>query len=251
MSYLEPGRPDQTQPLTGPPVYWVPPPYPVVGPAKSRTPMWTALLLLALLVGMLAGGGTVWLLRKPAGTAAAVGPSASPSTSPTPTAYTGTLRALFLLAPDDAQTGSVFYRPLTIDSIANTFADPDHARQVLRNSGFQEAGYAGWTAGGLDVYIEIYRFDLPEAARSFEFYISDLYAADATFVDHSPVAGVDGSSLYVSRVPNKVADNRYTGHAFAARGQLYLSVYVAGTTKAIDPAVPADLAKRQYDQLPS
>jgi hypothetical protein len=215
--------------------------------------MWITLVLLALFAGMVAGGGTVWLLRSPAGgptARATTSPPAAPS-SPAPTSYTGSLRALFLGAPANATEGSAFYRPLTIDSIAGTFADPTHARQVLRISGFDEGAYAGWTANGLNIYIELYRFDLTEGARSYEFYVSDLYAADATFIDHSPVPGVDGSALYVSGVPNKVAGDRYTGHAFAARGQLYMSVYVEATTKPVDPAVPADVAKRQYDQLPA
>jgi hypothetical protein len=219
---------------------------PVAAPTRSRTPIWITFVVLALLVGIGAGGGTVYLLRSKPATPLGAAVSPSSTASPTPTQFSGDMKRL-LISPPSASQSDAEYERLGPTAISREFGDPDQALQVLQFNQYEDGTHLSWNEGSRFVIVELYEFTTPEAARAFTYYEADLSAGDDTFLDKSPVAGVDDSALFITKSPNK--EKKYLADGYAVRGRISVWVYVEDT-KQVDAAVPSDMTKRQYDALP-
>jgi hypothetical protein len=233
---------------SAPPVYSVTPYAPMIAaPTPTRTPMWVTFIVLALLVGIGAGGGTVYLLRSKSTStpqAAATTPGATPS--PTATGFSGDLKSL-LISPPSASQSSAEYESMSLGGVSREFGNPDQALQVLQFNEYQDGTHVSWKEGNRLVVIELYQFATPEEARAYGYYEADISANDDTFLDRSPVAGLDDSALFIAKSADK--DKKFVADAFTVRGRISVWVYIEDT-KQVDVAIPSDLAQRQHAALP-
>jgi hypothetical protein len=215
---------------------------------RSVTPLWIALVVVALLVGAVAGGGTVLLVKsasKRAADAGATTPVPS-ATGPTAPAFTGTLRSLLVPAPASAQ--SVHSYSLTELGIAEQDSDPTAIRHLFSYNGFEDGVEGVWTDGGISVDVGVYQFTSAAGASAFRYYVEESIANNRDYEGHGTVGSLDESALLVTPKPDSTS-KQYFGTALVARGSYYAWIDFQ-SSKQIDFRALSDLAQSQYDRRP-
>jgi hypothetical protein len=215
--------------------------------------MWVTFVLLALLVGVAAGGGAALLLKPDSSqpeAAASPSDTATATATPTPTAtpFAGDLRTLLVAAPaaagSSAESGS-----LSRQDVAQEFSNVELTQRILRVNSYTNGAYRSWSVGTQDVFVELYQFDAADGARAFAIYQDDEYLGNTDYVSHSPVAGVEGSGLFARKTP-LTTTKKYVVYGVAARGGITIWVAIRNS-KQFDPSVAGQVLKQQYDRLPA
>jgi hypothetical protein len=178
-------------------------------------------------------------------------PADGPTTPPPPTFFSGDLRTLLVTPPKSSHP---FADPISKDGtltkqdVADAFDDPTSVLNVLDEYNFSRGAIVQWhDADDTQVTIKLYQFDDEDHAGRWLNYNQEGYDQDATKTNQSPIAGIDGSGLYVSK---KVDDKGYIlTNGVASKGNIYMIVFVWQVDRQ-DKTAAVNIIKQQFQKLP-
>ncbi|MGW6917848.1 hypothetical protein ACWGB8_29085 [Kitasatospora sp. NPDC054939] len=226
---------------------------------RPRRPRPVLLLVSALVLGTLAGGGLGYNIQAqrpatplpplqvalPGYPAGAVDPAAAAEARPKPLGIDGDLRKLVMTAP----TGSAPWddHPDTpswtsIGEFADHYGDSGRIFRSLNAEGFRRAAEVDWEKDGVKFRVMLIQYDADHPAgaknRAKEFGLDP-------FAEGAP------GGYRVETTPDYWAETTepyYFGFATARRGTVVMEVSAYGD-KPVDPAALKEIAKQQWERL--
>ncbi|WP_344444061.1 hypothetical protein [Kitasatospora nipponensis] len=268
-----PAQPLPAQPFAAPP-FGAPAGYgwPAAEAVDDRRPVRGSrtllLLVAALLLGPLVGGGIGYAIQaqrpptplpplqpvaQPQYPAGALSPQAAAAALPAPLSIDGDLRKLLLAKPADAQdedgnaSGATPGGWETVGEMARERGDSATEFEDLLDAGLRRTAMTGWRKGDIDYRIELIQYFSADARSAYE-------AMDQAHVRNPqsvPFAdGMQGSYWADPKQRTYVQTNLkfYYGGAKTRRGDVLVSVEIY-SPNPVNADEARDLAKQQWERL--
>ncbi|GAA2133982.1 hypothetical protein GCM10009760_10750 [Kitasatospora kazusensis] len=234
-----------------------------VGPAVPRRPRTVRLLVAAVLLGPLLGGGVGYAIQAgraqtplpslrvsaPKYTATVLDGKGSVDAGPQPLSIDGDLRKLLISKPVDADDMNDDFGDASgwasAGDVAMTYSSADtRFRQMLRN-GFRRDAIVAWKKNDTIYRVELVQYDAAHVSTA----ISSVPGTPSTTAH--PLPGTVNGVYDAPTTPNTYSDTHeqyYSGRAVARRGDvlMWITVHSPNQVNADDVK---DIAERQWERL--
>lgn len=236
---------------------------PAEAPARRpRKPRPVLLLVSALVVGTLLGGGIGYAIQAnrpptplpplqvalPTYPAARLDARAAASAAPEPLSIDGDLRKLVLSRPDGTEPWADYPDVpswMTVGDLADHKTSAKTVFKMLNQQGLRRAAEVDWKKGDTRYRISLIQFGPDRSESAVEWAMNSLDSGSAAFT-----GGVNGGYQVEDeqQVWGGTTDKYYYGYAVARRGTVVMEIEIFAPQK-VDATELGDLAKRQWERL--